>query len=187
MELRDRVEITEGRFHVLAGDSERELFYGCTLFRDGLDAVARMEQIQYWDSLDANDIKPKYAGCFLHLEERKNGEVIEKCRLFMPPAKKGGILRVSLDKPCRYGKRACRITICWENCPAEAIHKSLIWLEDDDGRRYQFLVDRIEPLESRNNELKDQYIFTVPEGKHMSDFHISFDPVIEEKYKVIQS
>lgn len=185
IELKDRVVINDGLFHVLAGETDCELFYGCTFLKDEIDAVPSMEPIQYWDSMSAIEIKPKSPGCFLHLEERRNGEVVDNCKLFIPAAKKGGILRIIMDKPFRYGKNACRITICWENCPAEAINREYIWLEDIDGKKYQFLVNHIEPLESKKSELKDQYIFTIPDGKHLSDYHVSFDPILKEKYKVI--
>lgn len=69
MELRERVEIREGSFHVLAEDTERKLYYGCTFLKDGADAVPQVEQIQYWDSLNAIEITPKSLGCFLYFEE----------------------------------------------------------------------------------------------------------------------
>lgn len=184
MNLKERIVINDDHFHVLSIDEKRKLYYGCTFFKDSKNTIPKMEEIQYWDSKNRKEIQSKSTGCFLHFEERIDNEVVERCRLYMPN-RKGAYLNVKLDKPHRYGRNACRITIKWENCPGEAIHGDYVKLKDRYGNAYPFLTDCIEPMENTGDELMDQYIFTVPNNMHMNDFEVSFDDDVREKYKII--
>lgn len=185
MGLKERVIFSGGHFHILSADDKRKIYYGYIFYKDGKNFKPSMNEVCYWDLMDACEVKIEHTGCFLYLEERKNDSIVDSYKCYLPTLRKG-TLRMVLDKRCRfkYGKQTCRITITWENCKAEPIHRDYIWLEDNDNNRYPFAVDCIEPLENNKTELKDQYIFIIPDGKQMKDFSLKYDLDILKRYDI---
>ena len=181
MALSDRVKVTSGSnsFKLFpVNENDREAYYGFFSLKDD-PAQPPQELIKalYWDPKNCyeNNFPPQ--PCFVYIEERKGGQVVEQFRFYRGP--KNASLAWKIEPKRRYGRNAHMITLQW-NGNGEAIHRSYIFLQDARGNKYPFITKTI----GAPGMPEDQYIFILPEGEAPDGYKLGFDPLLLQKYNI---
>ncbi|MDO4322288.1 MAG: hypothetical protein Q4C61_07145 [Lachnospiraceae bacterium] len=184
--LKDRIVRTAAGFQVLRekNGEDRQLYYGEFSLKDRRDADIPLREIRYWDPADAYETLIKKPKCYILVVEKENGEIVGSHRFFFSVSRGKPTLRISIKPKRKYGKNAHMITIEWVECNAESINSQYIYLTDQDGEKYYFLKELIQPLEPDGKRLMDQYVFTVPEGHKPEEYYVEVDPLVREKYSI---
>ena len=179
MALSERVQISPNGFKLWPSEeNDRTAYFGIFTLKDDPAAVPELREAVYWDLKNSFENGPLPQDCFVYIEERKNGQVVEVHRFYHGGRKASLSWEIA---PARraYGKTAHMITLQW-NGRSEAIHRAYIFLTDRQGNRYPFITKTI----GTPGEMEDKYIFILPDGETADGYKLGFDPLLLQKYNI---
>lgn len=187
-----KVDISNTGFSVIPESDERyELKYGFFALGDDVNAIpAELHETGYWDSYECFEQKVNEQECFIYVVEKDGSRVVDERRFYFSSTGRKSIVSWSINKlPWyrRFEEDAHEIVLTWQGAP-ERVKSEYIYLyrNGEPNDKYQFLTDEIKPVEDKNGEYTDCYIFFPEDGTSGSDYKIGFEPLFLEKYRVVE-
>lgn len=180
--LKKRIIIEQDGFQINPEkeDAGRRAYY--TTFSLGSTDVDKSspKAVQYWDSVNQYTQR-KLSRSFVCVWEEKDGKQVDECRFYIGGGENKPRIRWSIESAPRYGENAYMIRLRWVNHQTDKIHKSHIWLKNQENeRKFSFLCECIEPLGGTEEA---QYIIDVlPGTAGVSRLMIEGDELLLQKY-----
>lgn len=185
--LKDRVKVNENKFSLYKDEdnSNRQAYY--TIFRLADDEInkARGIKVEYWDpGTDKHqDVQSNTYVCIWEVAENN---VVEECQVYIRNKNRAKPkISWSIERNTAYGDSAYMIRIRWTSNQSERINSRHLWLENqENGRKYSFLTDYIEP---RTKKGEDCYIIeNLLDRANVSDLVIRGDDTLLQKYEIVE-
>lgn len=182
--LSDRIQKTGRGFSVIKEsntDEGRELFYGTYTLKESPDYIPELKEAEYWQPMKDCEIKIAGPGCFVYVVEKQFDETVEDTRFYWNASLEKPILSIkTVPADRKYGDKAFKIVISWNNSDGEPINNEYIFLKSVSGEKFHFLRKLIGGIGKK----EDVYIYVVPEGDDPELYSVSVLPQIKQKYTI---
>lgn len=183
--LKERITICETGFKVREEnrDSGRLAFYTVFSLKDLRIDRSQAHPVTYWDAMNSF-VQKININSFVRVWEEKDGVEIDAYQFYVGTAGAKPRIQWSIERDRHYGENAYMVKLKWVDHIKERIHKSHIWLKDEQsGRKYAFLREYIEP---DSNE-EDRYIIDIlPGTADVSRLIIEGDELLQKKYLIVR-
>lgn len=192
--LKDRIKFTQNGFSVIRDLAfDRKAVFGFySLDKDPETIPEHLQEIKYWDPLDATEKDiPEQMPC-VYVAEKEEEHVVEEARVIKTRQGHKPILQIRVEPNKKYdprkerGKKAYMITIAWPDSQGENINSGYIFLAGPGGEQFPFLKDVIAPL-SGHSRPEDQYVYILPEGTDPQEYHVEILPILRDRYQIMFS
>lgn len=186
--LKERIRLTDEGFRVERDslNPDRTAYFTKFRLEDGTIDRISGEPLSYWEVL--NPYGQRVADkTFVCVWETERGNIVEEHFFYINRTGSRPRLCWNMERSPKYGDQAYKITLKWPDQYYEPIHKNHIWLLNrQDGKKYAFLKEFIEPMDKEGRIKKDEYIIDVPEHVNVAELSIEGDELLCQKYLLIK-
>jgi len=180
--LKNRVVVTETGFLLkMLTSAGRTASYCRIELADPPGMERKMIPAHYFTPMSADDNRLDRPGCY-EVIEQEDGKVADRYDFYFSGGEQVPALTISTQPDKKFGEDANRITIEWDEDGAETINGRYIWLEDQDGMKYEFLTDEFIPAEKKHKWV-DEYIYCLSDDSNVV-LSVRVDDLLQQRYQV---